>query len=215
MPPSSAAFSDLYVLSPCSNARSSENTINCRSIVAKKLINSGKSAISSRWISTRLQSRPFFKMAPCTDFTSDDLPVPRAPHNSALFAGNRLAKAVVLVISKSRCSSTPRNKLSAKRLTAFTATNWRISECQTYASAVASDALSGAGGHWRSSALAIRVNCCKMALSVRFDIANALNKWFVSQKNWSGRRYGSLRQSARVVMFPVDFFMISGEKLTC
>ena len=137
-------------------------------------------AISSRWISTRPQSRPFFKIAPCTDFTSDDLPVPRAPHNSALFAGNRLAKAVVLVISKSRCSSTPRNKSSAKRLTAVTATNWRMSECQTYASAVTSDALSGAGGHWRSSALAIRVNCCKMALSVKFDIANALNKRFVS-----------------------------------
>ena len=67
--------------------------------------------MSSRWISTSLR-RPATSvsrlMAACAALTSDDLPMPRAPHSSALLAGRPRAKRWVFSTRRSRTRSIPR-----------------------------------------------------------------------------------------------------------
>src|ERR1700712_3071808 len=70
-------------------------------------------------------------------FTSDDLPMPRAPHNSALLAGYPLAKRSVFSIRMSRIRSMPLSRLSSTRLTRGTGAS-RPLGCQMKASALSS-----------------------------------------------------------------------------
>ena len=87
-------------------------------------ISSGRLSMSSRWISTSL-SLPRATLAltaACEALTSDDLPMPRAPHNSALFAGRPLAKRSVFSISVSRTRSMPLSSVISTRLTRGTGT---------------------------------------------------------------------------------------------
>ena len=55
-------------------------------------INSGRASISSRWISISLRRPEPPSTAACTALTSELLPMPRAPHSSALLAGRPAAK---------------------------------------------------------------------------------------------------------------------------
>ena len=59
--------------------------------------------MSSRWISTSFR-RPATSLsrliAACAALTSDDLPMPRAPHRSALLAGRRAGEALGVLDQK-------------------------------------------------------------------------------------------------------------------
>src|SRR5437879_12411184 len=94
--------------------------------------------------------------------TSDDLPMPRAPHSSALLAGSPLAKRAVFSIRMSRIRSIPLSRPRSTRLTRGTGAS-RPSGCQTKASAAPNDSAVPAAGEaadrWpaiASSAMAIR-----------------------------------------------------------
>src|SRR3954452_16282380 len=76
-------------------------------------------------------------MLACAAFTSDDLPMPRAPHNSALLAGYPLAKRSVFSRRMSRSRSIPRSRPISTRLTRGTGAS-RPLGCQMKASALAS-----------------------------------------------------------------------------
>src|SRR5882757_3102924 len=95
-------------------------------------------------------------------FTSDDLPMPRAPQSSALLAGRPSAKRSVFSIRMSRIRSIPLSRPRSTRLTRGTGAS-RPSGCQTKASAAPKDSAALAAGEvaerWlamASSAIAIR-----------------------------------------------------------
>src|SRR5947209_5035242 len=75
-------------------------------------------------------------MLACAAFTSDDLPMPRAPHSSALLAGRPSAKRSVFSIRMSRMRSIPLSRPRSTRLTRGTGDS-RPLGCQTKASALA------------------------------------------------------------------------------
>ena len=106
-------------------------------------IRSGRLSMSSRWISISLSGallawRASVALTPaCAAFTSDDLPMPRAPHSSALLAGRPLAKRSVFSTSTSRTRSMPLSSDISTRLTRLTGASRRPSGCQTKASAPA------------------------------------------------------------------------------
>ena len=95
-------------------------------------------SISSRWISMSFSPaaglRPAL-IAACAALTSDDLPMPRAPHSSALLAGRPRAKRSVFSTRRSRTRSMPLSSDMSTRLTAATGASRRPSGCQTKASA--------------------------------------------------------------------------------
>ena len=130
--------------------------------------------MSSRWISISL-SGPGPDLARAAliaawhAFTSDDLPMPRAPQSSALLAGRPLAKRSVLSISTSRTRSIPRSRDMSTRLTLGTGTRRRPSGCQTKASATPRSGAAGTRGLRRSSASAMR-----RSVSVRSSAAGVL-----------------------------------------
>ena len=74
-------------------------------------------------------------MLACAALTSDDLPMPRAPHSSALLAGRPLAKRSVFSIRMSRIRSMPLSRPRSTRLTCGTGAS-RPFGCQTKASAL-------------------------------------------------------------------------------
>ena len=80
----------------------------------------GRLSMSSRWISTSLSAscaaRPRLMLA-CAAFTSDDLPMPRAPHSSALLAGRPLANRSVFSNRRSRTRSIPLSRPISTRFT--------------------------------------------------------------------------------------------------
>src|ERR1700742_2517508 len=76
-------------------------------------------------------------MLACAAFTSDDFPMPRAPHNSALLAGRPSAKRSVFSIRMSRNRSIPLSRPRSTRLTRGTGAS-RPLGCQMKASALAS-----------------------------------------------------------------------------
>ncbi len=123
---------------------------------------SGRLSMSSRWISMSL-SRDDVGLAraaaaltvACTALTSDDLPMPRAPHKSALLAGNPRAKRSVFSKSRSRTRSIPFRSDISTRLTREIGAN-RPGGCQTKASAASKSGLARTAGARRSSAAAIR-----------------------------------------------------------
>src|SRR5580658_2877849 len=94
----------------------------------------------------------------CAALTSDDLPMPRAPHNSALFAGRPRAKRSVFSTKRSRTRSIPLRSDMSTRLTRRTAASLRLSGCQMKASAAEKSDSGGGGGARRSNALAIRAS---------------------------------------------------------
>ena len=97
--------------------------------------------MSSRWISISFsvpRTPSILLTVACAAFTSEDLPMPRAPHNSALFAGRPRAKRSVFSIRMSRIRSTPFSRSSSTRLTFGTGIRCPVG-CQTNASAVRSD----------------------------------------------------------------------------
>ncbi len=112
------------------------------------------------------------KQIACAALTSDDLPMPRAPHSSALLAGSPRANRMVLSISWSAACEMPLSSLSGTRLTLATAWNPSGSACQTKASAASKSTGAGAGGASRSSAAAIRsrrvskASSCVMAFNL-------------------------------------------------
>src|SRR3954454_14200445 len=76
-------------------------------------------------------------MLACAALTSDDLPMPRAAHNSALLAGYPLAKRSVFSSRMSRSRSMPLSRPRSTRLTRGTGAS-RPLGCQMKASALAS-----------------------------------------------------------------------------
>src|SRR5690606_34189275 len=116
----------------------------------------GSVSMSSRWISTSLSggspsARPALIVA-CTALTSDDLPMPRAPHRSALLAGRPAAKRCVLSARMSRTRSTPRINAMSTRLTRWTGSSAPVSADQTKQSAAARSVASGSRGASRATA---------------------------------------------------------------
>ena len=111
--------------------------------------------MSSRWISTSL-SRPATPLsrliAACAAFTSDDLPMPRAPHRSALLAGRARAKRWVFSTRRSRTRSTPRRSARSTRLTRRTGASAPLSARQTKASAASKSGARRSGGRERARA---------------------------------------------------------------
>ncbi len=83
--PSSITLSALYPGSPASNVRSSQNTTNRCGSPSTRSAMSGRSTRSA--LSTSMSRRPFAAYFASIAFTSDDLPVPREPVSSTLFAG--------------------------------------------------------------------------------------------------------------------------------
>src|ERR1700760_1829735 len=78
-------------------------------------------------------------------FTSDDLPMPRAPHNSALLAGRPSANRSVFSIRMSRIRSIPLSRSISTRLTRGTALS-RPFGCQTKASASSKETATATAG---------------------------------------------------------------------
>ena len=129
MPPSSTALSDLYEASLPSKERSSQNTMKWNGEARNCSISAGRVSMSSRWISISFSFSAGLRsalMLACAAFTSDDLPMPRAPQSRALLAGRPSAKRSVF----SRIRSTPLSRNSSTRLTRGTAAR-RPSGCQT------------------------------------------------------------------------------------
>ncbi len=87
-------------MSSPSKDRSSQNTMKRCGSGRRSAISSGSVSMSSRWISMSLSGRvlsPAWRLiAAWTAFTSDDLPMPRAPQRRALLAGSPSAKRSVL-----------------------------------------------------------------------------------------------------------------------
>src|SRR5260221_9890225 len=73
-------------------------------------------------------------------FTSDDFPMPRAPHSKALLAEGPLAKRSVFSIRMSRIRSIPLSRPRSTRLTRGTGAS-RPFGCQTKASALSNESL--------------------------------------------------------------------------
>ncbi len=117
--------------------------------------------MSSRWISTsfrRLSPTPRRLISACAALTSDDLPMPRAPHSRALLAGRPRAKRSVLSISRSRTRSTPWSSEMSTRLTLAIGSSAPRSARQTKASAASKSGRGSGGGARRSSASAMRAS---------------------------------------------------------
>src|SRR6202795_1141639 len=93
-------------------------------------------------------------MLACAAFTSDDFPMPRAPHNSALLAGSPSAKRSVFSIRMSRIRSIPLSRPRSTRLTRGTGAS-RPSGCQTKASAPANERVASGAGEAAESRAAI------------------------------------------------------------
>ncbi len=127
-------------------------------------IKSGRLSMSSRWISMSLSGvllpwRASATLTPaCDALTSDDLPMPRAPHRSALLAGSPLAKRSVFSTSTSRTRSMPLSSDISTRLTRLTGASRRPSGCQMNASAPVKSGASVRCGASRSSASAMRAS---------------------------------------------------------
>ena len=148
-----------------SKERSSQNTMKRKSELRSRSIRPGRLSISSRWISisfSRSAGLRSMLILACVAFTSDDLPMPRAPHSSALLAGSPSAKRSVFSIRMSRIRSMPLSRPRSTRLTRGTGES-RPSGCQTKASAEPNDSWLPAAGEaaerWpamASSAAAIR-----------------------------------------------------------
>src|SRR5262249_30912937 len=75
--------------------------------------------------------------SPCTALTRELLPMPRAPHSSALLAGSPRAKRSVLVSRGSRMRSMPLSSERGTRLTSATGMKPPDSGCQAKASLAA------------------------------------------------------------------------------
>src|SRR5215211_6014794 len=163
IPPSSTALSDLYDVLVTSKERSSQNMMKRGRAVRRIAISSGRLSMSSRWISTSLRPLSLAALtlaliSACTALTSDDLPMPRAPHKSALLAGRPRAKRSVFSTSMSRTRSMPLSSDISTRLTRAIGVRRRPSGCQTKASAAAKSGVAGARGARRSSAAAMRLS---------------------------------------------------------
>src|SRR4051794_25464425 len=98
--------------------------------------------------------------------------MPRAPHNSALFAGSPLAKRSVFSISVSRTRSMPLSSVIWTRLTRGTGTSREPWACQMKASAESKSEFEFGRGASRSSASAIRVKVCASG-ALAFGLAAA------------------------------------------
>ena len=126
-------------------------------------IRAGRLSISSRWISMSLRGpllvlRATAALTPaCAAFTNEDLPIPRAPHRSALLAGKPFAKRSVFSTSTSRTRSMPLSSDISTRFTRATGTS-RPSGCQTKASAAVRSGRVVRCGASRSSVTAILSN---------------------------------------------------------
>src|SRR5262249_1043240 len=129
--------------------------------------------MSSRWISTSLSMPAFLPSAALTDacvaLTSDDLPMPRAPHSSALLAGSARAKRSVFSTRMSRMRSMPLSSDMSTRLTRGTPARCRPSRCQMKASAAAKSVTAAGGGASRSSAAAIARRVAPSGAGARSD----------------------------------------------
>src|SRR5262245_24390682 len=119
--------------------------------------------MSSRWISISLRGpllvlRAKVAFTPaCAALTNDDLPMPRAPHKSALLAGSPLAKRSVFSTNTSRTRSIPLRSDISTRLTRATGAR-RPSGYQTKASAAPRSGRIVRCGESLSSAAAMRSN---------------------------------------------------------
>src|SRR5262249_38396621 len=162
-------------------------------------------------------SRPFLLLCPaaaltpaCAAFTSDDLPMPRAPQSNALLAGKPLGKRPVFLTRTSGTRSIPFRSDISTRFTWATGAS-RPSGCQINASAAARSARAVRCGARRSSATAIRssVSGCpagrvppfglgaERCEDLDFDLAIRVS---VSRAALSGARFlpqASLRENGR------------------
>ena len=89
--------------------------------------------MSSLWISTNLRcdALVLVKTSACTAFTSDDFPVPLAPHNKALLAGKFSAKFKVFFNNISFWCFIPWSKDKGIRLISSTGLSKPVLESKT------------------------------------------------------------------------------------
>ena len=135
---------------------------------------SGRVRMSSRWISIRARQPGVCSFATaCVAFTSEDLPIPRAPQSIALLAGNPLAKRRVFSTRMDFWRSTPFSKPISTRETTGTGAREAGTGCQTNASAAERSKAAGGGGAKRSRAPAIRVKRSNVVCSIRARVPGA------------------------------------------
>src|SRR3954454_6788895 len=127
----------------------------------------------------------------CAALTSEDFPMPRAPHNSALLAGRPSAKRSVFSIKISRMRSMPLSRNSSTRLTRGTGES-RPSGCQTKASAAPKESAGLAVGALAARCAAIASNA--LAIRSALPSVNAGEGRFVA-----GR--ARVREAALAVVF--------------
>ncbi len=191
-----------------SKERSSQNTMQRNGELRRSSIRPGRVSISSRWISISFSRSAGLRsalMVACAAFTSDDLPMPRAPHSNALLAGSPLVNRSVFSIRMSRIRSTPLSRPISTRLTRGTGAR-RPSGCQTKASAAPSDS---AGSAAAGEAAARRLAMLSRALAIRSAVApsSAVSGRFVAA--FAARLAAVLGVVLRVVLL-VDFLAFFG-----
>ena len=103
MEPSSATLSDLYPASDASKERSSQKITKRSLRPDTRSTMSGRSTRSR--LSTSMSRRPFDANSSSDAFTSELLPVPRAPVSSTLLAGRPATNCCVFSRSRRFCSS--------------------------------------------------------------------------------------------------------------
>ena len=113
--------------------------------------------------------------------TSDDLPMPRAPHSSALLAATPLAKRCVFSSRMSRTRSMPFSNGRSTRFTFATGCSQAPSACQTKASASSSVVAGVSAGTARATRAS---NASSLAFRSRnISSANVILRDFVCLKS--------------------------------
>src|SRR5258708_3332894 len=125
-------------------------------------------------------------MLACAALTSDDLPMPRAPHSNALLAGSPLAKRAVFSISISRIRSIPLSRPRSTRLTRGTGASHPFG-CQTKASALPNESLAPDAGEAADRCEAM-TSSARAILSVVSCSEDAAGRFAAAIADFRGRR---------------------------
>src|SRR5207253_2240634 len=135
--------------------------------------------------------------------TSDDLPMPRAPHSSALLAGSPLAKRTVFSIRMSRIRSIPLSRPRSTRLTRGTGAS-RPFGCQTKASALPKGSPAAGAGEAADSCVAM-VSSARTILSAASFLVHGAGRFVAADCDF---REAALEAARGAVL--LDFFGIFG-----
>ena len=153
--------------------------------------------MSSRWISIRASACGCAALIrPWIALISELLPMPRAPHNSALLAGRPAANRSVLSSRMSRTRSIPTSSSSGTPDTCATGRSCCAWASHTKASAAARSASGMVGGARRSTALTRRCNKPVRSGAIRPQ-APSLGKSRRQARVWRALDQAAARREAR------------------